>query len=114
MKKRGTERRNPKPSPSQLRVSTSLSVPSVEQVALLWSGCTTSWQGAKRESALFRQFPVTPRSGHPDDDLAEMGPRLQVAEGLARLLEGEGAIDHGPQAVQLDGPVHVLEHGPRA
>ena len=38
---------------------------------------------------------------------------LEVPKRLARLREGEHAVDHGPRAADGDGPVHVLEHRAR-
>ena len=49
-----------------------------------------------------------------DDDLAEMGAAVKVAVGFWRRLEREYPIDHRPQSMLCDSPVHRLEIGATA
>src|SRR5271167_4265803 len=48
------------------------------------------------------------RSAVCDHDLAEMTAALEMTVGCLRLGERERPVDHGPQAMQRDGPVHCL------
>src|SRR5262245_32138035 len=53
-------------------------------------------------------------SRHGDDDLAEVGGALEVAERIRGLGEREDAIDHRPDRVLREEAVHLLEHRSRA
>src|SRR3954451_16795295 len=57
---------------------------------------------------------IPDRFSNADDDLAEVGAALHVAERLDGLFEREDAIDDRPEPVEADGAVHVLEHRARA
>ena len=60
--------------------------------------------GARRRKRRARSF------SKGDDDLAEMGPRRQMAIGVLRRVKGEGRIDDGLDLVEGERPVHRLEH----
>jgi hypothetical protein len=54
------------------------------------------------------------RSAVRDHDLPEMPAALEMPIGRLGLGEGERPVDHGPQTMQRDGPVHSLEIGAAA
>src|ERR1044071_6064771 len=49
-----------------------------------------------------------------DDDFAEMGTAFEVAVCFDCPVEGENLIDHRPQLVQRQSPVHRFEIGSAA
>src|SRR5688500_8359989 len=60
---------------------------------------------------------VCSRSGlasDADDDLAEVGRALYVAQRRGDFAEREDAVDHRLHLVKGDRPVHLLEHHPAA